>query len=415
MPGARTSPDASPPDARATVPPGPRHAPQARLGAIGRVREWLFDWRDRRLTDPRWLRTMSRLPLVRRLARRESDALFTLVVGFTHSQVLVACVRLGLVDTLAREGPQTTETLATRWSMPRDAAERLLHAAASLRLVDRRAGGRWGLGRRGAPIVAQPAIAAMVEHHAALYRDLADPVALLRGRRDRTALADWWPYVDDGTDPRSLDDARIAPYSALMSSSQPLVAAQVLDAYPLHRHDCLLDVGGGEGVFVQSVAEHDARPRLMLFDLPAVAARARRRLDEAGLGTRVTVHGGSFFDDALPGGADVVTLVRVLFDHPDDRVSALLRQVRAVLPPGGTLLVAEPMADDTGAHAPGDAYYALYLLAMGHGRLRTPARIGELLTEAGFDEVRECPTPLPVQARVLVARAAGIGPGTSVR
>jgi len=32
-----------------------------------------------------------------------------------------------------------------------------------------------------------------------------------------------------------------------MSASQPLVAQEVLDAYPLHGHRCLLDVGGGRG------------------------------------------------------------------------------------------------------------------------------------------------------------------------
>jgi hypothetical protein len=35
-----------------------------------------------------------------------------------------------------------------------------------------------------------------------------------------------------------------------MAATQPLVAGQALDAYPLGRFRRLLDVGGGEGVFV---------------------------------------------------------------------------------------------------------------------------------------------------------------------
>jgi len=374
----------------------------------GRLVDRWRSLRDRLLASPRFHRLAAALPISRGFARRESRALFDIVAGFAYTQVLYACVRLKLFDLLSREGPQSTDALAQRLSLPRERAERLLAAAASLRLVDSRGPDRWGLGALGAPIVAQPAIAAMVEHHATLYRDLADPLPLLRGERERTGLSGYWPYADTapGAAPEQLTPERIAEYSALMSASQPLVAEQVLDAYPLHRHRRLLDVGGGEGAFVAAVAQRAPQPGLMLFDLPAVADRARARLAAQGLGGRVQVHGGSFFTDPLPTGADVATLVRVLFDHPDERVLALLRAVRAALPPEGTLLVAEPMSGTPGAHAIGDAYYGLYLLAMGRGRSRTPRQLAVLLQAAGFDRVRLLPTRLPVQARVLQARVA---------
>ena len=50
------------------------------------------------------------------------------------------------------------------------------------------------LGALGAPMVGNAALAAMVEHHAALYADLRDPVALLaRRRRGFFAMAAYWP------------------------------------------------------------------------------------------------------------------------------------------------------------------------------------------------------------------------------
>jgi demethylspheroidene O-methyltransferase len=361
--------------------------------------------RNRLYANPRFHRWAAAFPLTRPVARSASRQLFDIVAGFTYSQVLFACVRLRLFERLAHT-PETVGELAHHVAIPEDSLDRLLRAAASLRLLEQRDDGRWGLGALGAPMVALPAVSAMVEHHAALYHDLADPVGLLRGERDATALAGYWPYADTatGAQPEALSADRVAEYSKLMSASQPLVAEQVLDAYPIARHRCLLDVGGGEGTFLAAAAERAPGLRLMLFDLPAVAERARARLDERGLGARAEVFGGSFFTDGLPAGADLITLVRVLFDHPDERVLTILRAARAALPADGALLVCEPMSGTPGAEAIGDAYYGMYLLAMGRGRSRTPQRLRELLLEAGFGEADLLPTRLPLQTRVMLAR-----------
>ncbi|MFO0459652.1 MAG: methyltransferase [Burkholderiales bacterium] len=378
-------------------------------GLSGARRPTLRDrWRalrDRLLTSPEFHRRAASFPLTRPFVRHDARALFDLVAGFTYSQVLLACVRLRVLETLAAEGPLAADELARRVGLPSEGAARLFAAAASLKLIEARDDGRWGLGRQGAPIVALPSVAAMIEHHATLYQDLVDPVALLRGERD-TSMSGYWPYADTapGAAPEALDEARVAEYSRLMSVTQPLVAEQVLDAYPFARHRVLLDVGGGEGAFAIAAAHRAPSLRVKLFDLPAVAERARERFAQAGLADRARTYGGSFHADALPRGADLVTLVRVLFDHPDERVLGILKAARAALEPGGTLLVCEPMSGTPGAEAIGDAYYGLYLLAMGKGRSRRPQDIERLLREAGFADVALLPTRLPLQTRVLRAR-----------
>lgn len=358
---------------------------------------------DRLLASPRFQRWATRFPLTQPIARQRSRALFDLCAGFVYSQVLAACVRLDLFAILA-EGPQDPDVLARRLEMDQDPAVRLLEAAADLRLVARRGRGRYGLGDLGAALVGNPGIAAMVEHHAMLYADLRDPVALLRGETGDQALAAFWPYVD-APQPASLNAESIAAYSSLMAASQPMVAAEILDAYPLHRHRCLLDVGGGEGAFLAAVAAAVPGLDLELFDLPAVAERAKQRLTALGYGDRLKTFGGDFFRDPLPSGADVVSLIRILHDHDDDGVLVLLRAVRRALPAGGTLLVAEPMAGTRGAEASGNAYFGFYLLAMGRGRPRTPEQISCLATVAGFEKPRLLPTNNPLLTRVLVARA----------
>jgi len=364
-------------------------------------RERFRDWRNRTIADPAFQRWAAAFPLTRPIARRHAREVFDLVAGFVYSQVLLACVRLHLFERLA-DGEVALADLAHGAELPLDAMQRLVSAAASLELLEQRAD-RVALGRLGAPLVGNKGLQAMIEHHATLYGDLADPLALLR-REARPAMAGYWPYVGGAQAPASLAPERVAEYSALMSASQPLVAREVLDVYRFDRHRVLLDVGGGEGTFLGAVAQQAPQLQLRLFDLPAVADRARSRFAAWGLLDRAQAFGGDFFDDPLPEGADVVSLVRVAFDHPDERVLRLLANVRRALPPGGTLVLAEPMSGAPGAAAMGDAYFGFYLLAMGRGRPRSAAQLAELLHEAGFDRIRSLPTRMPLQAGVLIAR-----------
>ena len=284
------------------------------------------------------------------------------------------------------------------------AAQRLLDAAVSLKLVERRGAGRYGLGVHGVSLVGNPAVELLVEHHSLLYRDLADPVALLRGQQPQTELGRFWTYASHAAAEPNEDF--VARYSTLMASSLALIAEDILEAYPLGRHRRLLDVGGGEGAFLESAAARLPDLSLVLFDLPPVAARARARLALAGLADRASVVGGDVFQDPLPGGADLVSLIRVIHDHDDAQALQILRAVRHVLPPGGVLLLAEPMSGTAGAEPMGDAYFGFYLLAMGQGRPRTSEELCALLSQAGFAHAHPRKTRRPMLCRLLVASAS---------
>jgi demethylspheroidene O-methyltransferase len=110
-----------------------------------------------------------------------------------------------------------------------------------------------------------------------------------------------------------------------------------------------------------------------------------------------------FLKDALPAGADLISLVRVLHDQDDERARRLLQRVAAALAPGQRLLLAEPLRHTTGAERFSDVYFALYLRAMGRGRPRSVAEVRALLEAAGFHRIRRLPTAVPLQTSVLLA------------
>jgi demethylspheroidene O-methyltransferase len=365
------------------------------------LRERWRRFRDGLLVSPRFHRLATAFALTRPIARRRARDLFDLCAGFVYTQVLYACVRLRVFEHL-RQVPLTVEELAVRTQLPVPGAERLVRAATALRLLESRETGRYGLGALGAALLGNPGVLAMVEHHALLYGDLSDPVPLLRGERRERALSSYWPYAE-GVRPADLTAEQVAPYSALMSASQHFVSTEILDAYPFDRHRVLLDVAGGEGTFAISAARSAPALQLIVFDLPAVAERARGKLAAAGLADRATAVGGSFVDDPLPTGADLITLIRVAYDHDDARVLALLRKIHAALPADGRLLLAEPMRSDAGDDPMADAYFGFYLLAMGGGRARSFAEFRALLAAAGFTRIAPLRSRAPLLTSLITA------------
>jgi demethylspheroidene O-methyltransferase len=180
-----------------------------------------------------------------------------------------------------------------------------------------------------------------------------------------------------------------------MAASQPMIAAEILSSYDVSRHYRLLDVGGGDGSFLRLAAAKAPNLRLQLFDLPDVVAQARI--------PQAKIYGGDFRQGRLPTGADIITLIRVLHDHDDATAQHILKSVYDALPPGGTLLIAEPMAETKGAEPVGAAYFGFYLFAMGSGRARSRAEIEAMLLQAGFRAAKHISTSQPMLASILIA------------
>jgi len=361
--------------------------------------------RDRLTGDPGFRRWASRFFLTRWVARRHAKALFDLNTGFVYTQILQACVRLEIFEAV-RQGPLSIHQLALRTGLPLENCRVLLRAAVSLNLLESRSKKHdeeaFGLGFLGAALLDNPAVQGMVRHHALFYRDLVDPIALLRGETS-SSLKQYWAY--SGTQPNSHGPQapEVASYSELMSASQPFVVDQVLDAYPFHQHQVVLDIGGGEGTFIRSVMALNPGLEGWVMDLPAVAERAESAMQRHLPDRAWRIFPGDFRSTPLPSGADLITLVRVVHDHDDEVIQPLFAQIVKSLKPGGRLMIAEPLAQTPGAETMGHAYFGMFFLAMGSGRPRSLKELKHMLMIAGFDSVRLIQTGIPLQTSIIVA------------
>jgi len=364
-------------------------------------------WTARRnavFANPRFQYWAARLPLINRIARSRAGTMFDLVVGFSYTQILRAVIESRILDCLA-DGPVSVDDVARHADLPHDAALTLLRAARALDLAEEVVEDGWMLGQQGAVLQADAGTQAMVRHHRLLYRDLQAPLELLRANRaEPTELSRFWSYA--GALHGAAESGReTTEYSQLMAVSQQFVADQVLAAFRFPSSGRLLDVGGGHGAFLRHVAAACPRLDLGLFDLPEVVETARPALVEIFGENRLSCHPGNFFEDPIPQGYDIVSLVRILHDHDDGPALDLLRNIRRSLAPGKRLMIAEPMARIAGAEAMGEAFFGLYLWAMGSGRPRSPGEIREMLREAGFARSKIVATPQPVIASIIVATA----------
>ena len=375
------------------------------IGHIGHERpqksllERFHSWRLSKIASPDFQRWAAAFPLTRAFVRQDSARLYDLVAGFVYTQTLLACSELGVLRTL-QNGPKNARALGARHGLPEARMETLCQAAASVGLMVRRRDATYRLGRLGAAALGVPGLQDMIRHHQVFYKDLSDPVALLRGETD-PQLAQFWPYVRGG----SAENPDVAQeYSQLMETSQHLVAEETLDALSLHTASGLTDVGGGTGMFLDHVRNRYPALPLHLFDLPAVIDAAKARLgSDAGL----TLTGGSFLDDPIPMAGDTASLVRVLYDHDDKTVHQILSRVFAALPPGGTLIVSEPMSGGESPCRAGDAYFGFYTMAMTTGRPRRAARHMDLLRGTGFTQAQKPTTRRPMLTSVVTAKKPG--------
>ena len=265
-----------------------------RLEALPMPTGWserLASLRDRLLINPRFLRWAAAFPLTRLVARRRARALFDLCAGLRLFADSVRLRRAPPVRPAART-VRRIEVLATRLGLTaggghapaRGGSFETRRAARSRSLWP---GAAWRGGRRKSRnrrdgSASRPSLCRSRRSDGAARGEMAD-----------TALGRYWPYANTDA-PAALGPEQVASYSALMALSLPIVAEEVLDAYPMRPPSRLLDVGGGEGVFLVAAASRAPKPQVDAVRRSGGGGAGRERLIKAGLVARSQIFGGRF-------------------------------------------------------------------------------------------------------------------------
>jgi demethylspheroidene O-methyltransferase len=343
---------------------------------------------------------ISRIPVVKYLINYEGGRIYDIMAGFVYSQVLHSIVELDLLKYLMSGGKSISE-ISRFVDISEDRLRILLRGACALKLISHSKNRYW-LSRMGSQIVGIPGLLEMISHNQLLYNDLQDPVGLLKGK-ENTNLSHFWPYVQKSRDKSDISEKNSVQYSKLMQTSQRLVAKETLDTYSLARFKNILDLGGGTGAFLSEVDKRYPQMSRTLFDLPNVIKEAKSNASKDKYLADINFIGGSFLVDTIPLGFELITLVRVLYDHEDHTAELILKRIFESLPSSGKLLITEPMSGGSNPSKSSDCYFSFYTMAMTTGKVRSFEEHKAILLRVGFSNIKKHNGSAPFITQVITA------------
>ncbi|MFF7995654.1 methyltransferase [Kitasatospora xanthocidica] len=339
------------------------------------------------------------------------ETLLHLLTGAWTTQALAVCARLALPDALDPDTATTGEALAERVGADPETLTALLRYLAMLDVVTEHPDGYrlTGLGallRADAP-GSMRSLALM--YGGPFYQSFAGLEHTARTGRpafDHLFGENHFDHFARDPELAGLFDQSMAASSPMfepLPAHPVLAAAAARTTAPGSAPGTVVDVAGGNGELLGRVLA--AHPGLhgILLERPHVVDAARRRLDDAGCGTRCGYRTGDFAD--IPAGADVYLLSRVLHDWDDARCREILRHCARAMPAHADLLIVERLLPDDGSFSLATAW-DLHMRCNTGGRERRAGHYGRLLADAGLELLGH--SPLPLGAAVLHARRAAL-------
>ena len=299
------------------------------------------------------------------------------LMAFIAARAIYTAAKLGIADAIESDGA-TVENLAAALSASQPSLERLLRALTGLGVL-RGEGGRYFLTELGATLRANSP-GSIRDYAIYVHEFLYDLFGRLVGsvRDGKPAVeealgAPLFAYLQQHKDKAALFHAGLANRGRIETPA-------ILDAYSFGDGTRVVDLGGGNGAFLSAIVTAYPGVSGVLFERPAAIAAARS--GQGGPLPRCELIEGDFFE-AVPAGADLYVLKRVLFDHKDEEVVKLLSNCRAAMKPKGRILIAEGLAGAMNDPSLAHLMDLTFLLATS-GRMRSRDEYAALLGQAGL-------------------------------
>ncbi len=309
------------------------------------------------------------------MADFDAESLLQLGRNYWECRVLLTAAELD-VFTLLKAEPLTAGEVAERAHAEARGMTILLDAAAALGLLTKRED-RYhcepelaGLLSGSSPGSVLP----MLLHSAAQWKKWSDLTGIVRGE------------IEPGR--HKFNDQTLRAFIEAMDVVATPRAESILAAVKPSAARRLIDVGGGPGTFTRAFLNAVPEMTATLFDQPGAIEIARERLHAAGVLERVTLVGGDFEVDQLPGGHDLALVSAIIHQNSQQQNVELYRNVFGALVPGGRIVVRDHILQPDRIRPPRGAVFAVNMLvSTSGGNCYTFDEIRDGLSQAGFERV----------------------------
>jgi hypothetical protein len=200
------------------------------------------------------------------------------------------------------------------------------------------------------------------------------------------------PFFDWISEPQNADEAAV--FNNAMTSISEMCIPAFLDAYDFGGFTKIVDVGGGHGALLRAILRKHTNLRGAVAEMPFVVPNTKAAIALDNLAHCCEATECNFFE-SVPAGGDAYLMKNIIHDWADEPALQLLRNIRAVIPPDGKLLLAEAVIDDSPAPHLGKLL-DIEMIAFVGGKERTEQEFGDLLSKAGFALKRVVPTASPL-------------------
>lgn len=316
-------------------------------------------------------------------------ALIEMLSGFWISQSLSVVAKFGVADHMSETQATSARVLAEKTGANADALYRLMRALSTVDIFREERVGEFRL---------TPIGAALKTDHPQSMRYFS----IYQGQLNWVNWGALGHCVQTGTNAIehlhgmksfeyiSGDKERADIFDRGMVNVSAMELDPVLAVYDFSPFKTIADIGGGYGAVLCAILAITPGVKGILYDLPQTADGARQHFEAAGLGARVEVSSGSFFD-GVPAGADAYLMKHIIHDWSDEESIRIMANIRQHIPMSGKLLLIEHVVPP-----PGVVHFSKFLdlemLVATTGRERTEDEYRALMAKAGFRLNRIVPT-----------------------
>jgi 2-polyprenyl-3-methyl-5-hydroxy-6-metoxy-1,4-benzoquinol methylase len=307
-------------------------------------------------------------------------------MSFWTAKTLLSATQLGLFTELAN-GPLELETISTRLNLHPRSARDFLDALVALGLLERKEGLYTNTAEtdlfldREKPTYAGGLLELAETRLYPVWGSLTEALHTGLPQNEAKQVSSYYANLCS-------DRERLRTFLHAMIGLSLDTSREIAKRFAWKRYRTFVDIGGAIGALSEQIALAHAHVTGGSFDLPAVGEFCDEYFAARGLCDRLKFYSGDFFEDELPK-ADVLVMGHVLTNWNLEEKRLLISKAYAALPPGGVLLVYDPLIDeDRSSNAFGLLHSLNMLLVTSGGFAYTGSECSSWMREAGFHDIR---------------------------